>query len=37
MLYWAEVTVCSQINTKHITTVLRERTFVECYTGWCIT
>jgi len=26
----AEVTVCSEINTKHINTVWTERTIVEC-------
>jgi hypothetical protein len=26
----AQVTVCSQINTKHINTVWAERTIVEC-------
>jgi len=26
----AQVTVCSQINTKHINTVWAERTVVEC-------
>jgi len=30
MLYGAEVTLCSQINTKHINTVWAERTVVEC-------
>jgi len=25
-----QVTVCSQINTKHINTVWTERTIVEC-------
>ena len=30
MLYVAQVTVCSQINTKHINTVWAERTVVEC-------
>jgi len=33
MVYMAQVTVCSQINTKHINTVWAERTNVECYTG----
>ena len=28
----AQVTVCSQINTKHINTVWAERTIAECYT-----
>jgi len=26
----AQVAVCSEINTKHINTVLAERTVVEC-------
>jgi len=30
MLYWADVAVCSQINTKHMNTVWAKRTFVEC-------
>jgi len=30
MLYGAEVTVCSEINTEHINTVWAERTVVEC-------
>jgi len=30
MLYGAEVAVCSDINTKHINTVWREETIVEC-------
>ena len=30
MLLVAQVTVCSQINTKHINTVWAERTVVEC-------
>jgi hypothetical protein len=30
MLYRAQVTVCSQINTKQINTVWAERTVVEC-------
>ena len=30
MLYGAEVTVCSQINTKHINTELTGNTIVEC-------
>ena len=30
MMYKAKVTVCSQINTKHINTVCAERTVVEC-------
>ena len=30
MLEVAQVTVCSQINTKHINTVWAERTVVEC-------
>jgi hypothetical protein len=29
MFYGAEVAVCSEINTKHITTVWAERTVVE--------
>jgi len=30
MLYGAEVTVCSQLNTKHINMVWTECTVVEC-------
>jgi len=30
MLYEAEVTGCSQINTKQINTAWTERTIVEC-------
>jgi len=30
MLYAAEFSVCSQINTKHINIVWAERTVVEC-------
>jgi len=30
MLQVAQVTVCSQINTKHINIVWAERTIVEC-------
>jgi len=30
MLYVAEVTLCSQINTKHTNTVWTKRTVVEC-------
>jgi hypothetical protein len=30
MLNGAEVTVCSEINTKHINTVLAECTVLEC-------
>jgi len=30
MLQVAQVTVCSQINTKHMNTVWAERTVVEC-------
>jgi len=30
MLQVAQVAVCSKINTKHINTVLAERTVVEC-------
>ena len=30
MLKVAQVSVCSQINTKHINTVWAERTVVEC-------
>jgi len=30
MLQVAQITVCSQINTKHINTMLAERTNVEC-------
>ena len=32
LLYGANITICSQINTKHINTVWAERTVVECYT-----
>jgi hypothetical protein len=37
MVYGAEVAVFSQMNTKHINTVLAERTILEYYTRWCIT
>jgi hypothetical protein len=30
MVNGAEVAVCSEINTKHITAVCAERTIVEC-------
>ena len=30
MMYVAQVTVCSQINTKHINTLWAERAVVEC-------
>jgi len=30
MLYEAEATVCSQINTEHINTVWAESTIIEC-------
>jgi hypothetical protein len=30
MLYWAEVTVFSEINTKHINTVWAEFTILDC-------
>jgi len=30
MLQVAQVAVCSQVNTKHINTVWKERTVVEC-------
>ena len=32
MMYVAQVTVYSQINTKHINTVWAERTIIECWT-----
>jgi len=33
MLQVAQVTVCSQINTKHMHAVWAERTVVGCQTG----
>ena len=33
----AQVTVCCQINTKHINTVWAESTIVEMLNCWCIT
>jgi len=30
MLYGAEFAVCSEINSKHISTVWAEGTFLEC-------
>jgi hypothetical protein len=37
MVWVAQITVCSQINTKHVNTVWAERTIVECWTWCCIT
>jgi len=33
----AQVTIYSQINTKHINTVWAEHTVVEMLNWWCIT
>jgi len=35
MLYGAEVTVCCEINTKHINTVWEECTILKYYTSRC--